>query len=133
MVIISICGNIGSGKTTVINKLKHYRYNVQEEPINEIKDLLEIYYKDMSKWSFPLQVKILLEYHKIKQNYKFQNISCIIERSPFESKNIFAKLLYQQQYLSETEYNNLKAKAEKEKRTLPNQVKLILEPHMKAK
>ena len=29
--------------------------------------------------------------------------------------------------ISETEYNNLKAKAEKEKRTLPNQVKLILD------
>tara|TARA_R110001592_G_scaffold85761_3_gene253320 strand:+ start:880 stop:1035 length:156 start_codon:yes stop_codon:yes gene_type:complete len=35
--------------------------------------------------------------------------------------------------ISETEYNNLKAKAEKEKRTLPNQVKLLLEPFMKAK
>lgn len=35
--------------------------------------------------------------------------------------------------LSETEWNNLKAKAEKEKRTLPNQVKLILEPYLKGK
>ena len=35
--------------------------------------------------------------------------------------------------ISETEYNNLKAKAEKEKRTLPNQIKIILEPFMKAK
>ena len=35
--------------------------------------------------------------------------------------------------LSETEYNNLKTKAAKEKRSLPNQVKLILEPYMEAK
>ena len=35
--------------------------------------------------------------------------------------------------LSETEWNNLKAKAEKEKRTLPNQVKLLLEPYLKGK
>jgi hypothetical protein len=35
--------------------------------------------------------------------------------------------------VTETEYNNLKTKAEKEKRTLPNQIKLILEPYMKAK
>jgi len=48
-------------------------------------------------------------------------------------KKLKEKIKMLQVPISETEYNNLKAKAEKEKRTLPNQVKLLLEPFMKAK
>jgi deoxyadenosine/deoxycytidine kinase len=62
--IISIEGNIGSGKTTLINKLQE---NLQdnfvflEEPLDEwleIKDerentILSKFYSDQSKYSFP--------------------------------------------------------------------------------
>ena len=35
--------------------------------------------------------------------------------------------------VTEKQFETLKEKAEKEKRSLPNQIKIILEPHMKGK
>uniref|UniRef100_A0A6C0F7K2 Deoxynucleoside kinase domain-containing protein n=1 Tax=viral metagenome TaxID=1070528 RepID=A0A6C0F7K2_9ZZZZ len=104
MVIISICGNIGSGKSTIINKLKAHGYCVYEEPISQMTEILENYYNDMHKWAFHLQLKVLKLYHDIKQEIN-QNTNkvFIIERSPYESKFVFAQSLYNQQILCKVE------------------------------
>jgi deoxyadenosine/deoxycytidine kinase len=68
--LVSIEGNIGSGKSTLMNYLRtsHGDYNYVEEPLatwNTIKDekdrnLLEVYYSDPIRWSFTFQVCALL-------------------------------------------------------------------------
>jgi deoxyadenosine/deoxycytidine kinase len=103
--IISLCGNIGSGKSTLVSNLNQNQnsYHVVQEPISEMNDLLVKYYKDFSKWAFHLQCKVLLLYNKIKTSL---NSECnyIIERSPIESKHIFAKALYNSGNLTKIEF-----------------------------
>lgn len=54
---IVIDGNIGSGKTTQLNLLKKIGLSIRCEPIQEWP--LELFYKDMSRWAFLLQIRIL--------------------------------------------------------------------------
>ena len=56
---IAIAGNIGSGKTTLTRMLaQHYGWTPRFEPV-DINPYLEDYYKDMSRWSFNLEVYFL--------------------------------------------------------------------------
>lgn len=102
---ISLCGNIGSGKSTLVSNLNHNQnvYRVVQEPISEMNDLLVKFYKDISKWAFHLQCKVLLLYNKIKSNQN-KEMNYIIERSPIESKYIFAEALYDSGDLTKIEY-----------------------------
>lgn len=103
--IISLCGNIGSGKSTLVSNLNHNQnvYHVVQEPISEMNDLLVKYYKDLSKWAFHLQCKVLLLYNKIKNNFS-NDRSYIVERSPIESKHVFAQALFESQQLTKIEF-----------------------------
>jgi len=104
--VISICGNIGSGKSTLIKTLSENQhiYKVVQEPVSEMNDLLCKFYADMSKWAFHLQCKVLLLYRTIYNNCYNEN-SYIIERSPIESKCIFAQALYDSKFLTTLEYS----------------------------
>ena len=103
--VVSICGNIGSGKSTIVSNLNQYQnvYHVVQEPISEMNDLLVKYYNDLSKWAFHLQCKVLLLYNKMKNNFSKER-SYIVERSPIESKYIFAQALFESGELTKIEY-----------------------------
>jgi deoxyadenosine/deoxycytidine kinase len=103
--IISLCGNIGSGKSTLVSNLNQDQnvYHVVQEPITEMNDLLVKYYKDLSKWAFHLQCKVLLLYNKMKQKFCKER-SYIVERSPIESKCIFAQALLDSGELTKIEF-----------------------------
>ena len=115
--IISIEGNIGSGKSHLIEYLKKtYKNNKQiiflDEPIEEwekIKDadgitILEKFYADQEKYSFPFQMmayisrlNILKKAIKLCESEEYKNkgmIYIFTERSLFTDKNVFAKMLY---------------------------------------
>ena len=90
--IITIEGNIGSGKSTIINNLKD-KYNVIEENVKDWKDWLSNFYKDKKKYSFGFQMQVLLSQMKLSEILKDnKNNINIIERSPYTSINIFGKL-----------------------------------------
>ena len=108
-IIISIEGNIGSGKSSLIDKLKTYYSNYKKckiifisEPIDIWKsivddnnnNLLNLYYQDQNKYSFPFQIMTLSS--RINQINNLINKYDIIitERSLFTDKNVFAKMLY---------------------------------------
>jgi deoxyadenosine/deoxycytidine kinase len=109
--IISIEGNIGSGKTTIIEHLekrigKNKSILFLREPLDvweSVKDnktgknILEKFYEDPEKYSFPFQVmayssRLSMIRKAIKENPDCQVIIC--ERSLEADKNIFAKMLY---------------------------------------
>jgi deoxyadenosine/deoxycytidine kinase len=128
--IISIEGNIGSGKSTLLNNLKKHFINNKnviflKEPVDEwsnIKDkegitILEKFYADQEKYSFPFQMmayisrlKLLRDTYK-EIDFEIQKIrgltsyyECsnsiktkyfiITERSLYTDKMVFAKMLY---------------------------------------
>ncbi|MDH5367702.1 MAG: deoxynucleoside kinase, partial [Cyclobacteriaceae bacterium] len=49
---IAICGNIGSGKTTLAQMLaKHYNWDAEFESVEDNPYLAD-FYEDMLRWSF---------------------------------------------------------------------------------
>lgn len=101
-----VAGNIGSGKTTLTQKLaqrlgwKPFFESVSDNPY------LEDFYKDMGRWSFNLQIFFLthrFNTHKIIENSPF---SAIQDRSIYEDAHIFARALFETGELSERDYES---------------------------
>ena len=106
MKTISITGNIGCGKSVILNDLRSLSdVQIVEEPVEEWRPFLEAFYTDPSKYSFQLQQEILQTYKHIA---KSQYTDMIVERNPFESVNVFAKVLFEDQNLTLEEYESLK-------------------------
>jgi deoxyadenosine/deoxycytidine kinase len=117
--IISIEGNIGSGKSTLVAELeKHFNVidevGFLQEPVNiwnTIKDengitILEKFYENNEKYAFQFQMmayisRLSIIKKAIKSNkYKY----IITERSLYTDANVFAKMLYDDKKISEIEY-----------------------------
>jgi len=86
---ISIIGNIGAGKTTVIRKLHDgTRLPVFLEPVDEWKDWLNLFYTDFRRWSLSFNLKVLMSFNK----WKGINCTALYERSPMCCKMVFTEL-----------------------------------------
>jgi deoxyadenosine/deoxycytidine kinase len=95
---ISVIGNIGCGKSTLLHSLYDQEYDVAFEPVNDWK-FLNKFYTDMKRWCFALQVEIL-------NSFKVMDISNkIVERSPWEACNIFAKNSHLNNLMTDDEYH----------------------------
>ena len=89
--IISIEGNIGSGKSTLIDNLNTIENIViHKEPIDQWTPWLDLFYKDMPKRILGFQFKILISYYKLLLKIK-NTETLLIERTPYTSFNIFLK------------------------------------------
>lgn len=115
--LISIEGNIGSGKSTIIEWLKtqnHVKVVFVDEPVNEwltIKDkdgnnALECFYKDQKKNAFCFQIlAYITRLKKLMDTLKEHNdVIIITERSIETDRNVFAKMLYEDGLLSSIEW-----------------------------
>ena len=111
-IIISIEGNIGSGKSTILAKLEelmadtNLRIVFLKEPVDmweSIKDpangenILQKFYQDQTRYAFPFQVmayasRLSMIRQTIKENPGVSVIIC--ERSLDADKHIFAKMLH---------------------------------------
>jgi len=121
--IISIEGNIGSGKTTILNRLKTEFLNKQtqkkilflREPVdiwetvkdNQNETILSKFYKNPKKHAFAFQVmafstRLTILREAIQQNPDVEIILC--ERSLDADKEIFAKMLHDDGVIEDTDY-----------------------------
>ena len=106
---VAIAGNIGAGKTTLTRMLsqklgwKAYYEKVIDNPY------LEDFYKDMSRWSFHLQIYFLSHRFKSQQEITEWPGSCIQDRSIYEDVEIFATTLHKQGFMSDRDFENYKA------------------------
>ena len=105
---VVVGGNIGSGKTTLTNKLSarlgwkaHYE-SVTDNPY------LSDFYADMKRWSFTLQVYFLTHRFETHQNIVRSPASAIQDRSIYEDVNIFARALFDQGEMDLRDYENYK-------------------------
>ena len=104
--IVAICGLIGTGKSTLVNKLANNNgYTSFEEPVDNNQFLVD-YYKDPARWSFTLQVYYLWERYKQAQeaHMKSLNGETVILDSTIYSDMAFALLQRQSGYFTKDEY-----------------------------
>jgi len=101
---IAIAGNIGSGKTTLAEKLaKHYNWNPLYESVDHNPYLKE-FYSDMTRWAFHLQIYFLntrfTQAHEIRNSTK----PVIQDRTIYEDAHIFAANLHKNGHLNDRDY-----------------------------
>ncbi len=99
---ISIDGNIGCGKSSLLSKLcQETRFPVFLEPVNDWNELLTLFYEDPVRWGLSLNTKILLSFYKFKNN----DFDSLYERSPISNRYIFCELQHEQGKMNELEFN----------------------------
>ena len=103
---IAVSGNIGSGKTTLTEKLaKHYGWKSEFEAVDN-NPYLPDFYEDMKRWSFHLQVYFLnSRFNQIKKIQESE-IATIQDRTIYEDAYIFAENLFKSQLLTQRDYEN---------------------------
>lgn len=105
-IFIAVAGNIGTGKTTLTNMLsKRFGWTPHFEAVRD-NPYLEDFYKDMARWSFPLQIFFLNNRFRAHQEITLHTNSAIQDRSIYEDANIFARNLYEQGKMEERDYRN---------------------------
>ena len=92
--LVSVAGNIGSGKTTLTTLLaKHYNWEAYFEAVDE-NPYLNDFYEDMQRWSFNLQIYFLnTRFNKIQELRK-SGKDVIQDRTIYEDAFIFAPNLH---------------------------------------
>jgi deoxyadenosine/deoxycytidine kinase len=116
--LISVEGNIGSGKTTLIEELKEAKFLIPHVVIledvkewtsfvdQEGNNILEMYYKDRQKYSYCFQSLVLVSriQHIVQTIKDNPNAIIITERSQLTDLMIFAKTLYENKAMTEIEW-----------------------------
>jgi deoxyguanosine kinase len=127
MFIISFEGNIGCGKSTIVQRLREvmpsfhdgntsYPIIYIDEPVkvwngirdNQGKGIIERYYEDQSKFAFQFQMMAYItRLTELRKAVKMYNGNCIIitERSIETDRQIFAKMLYEKGIMDEISYH----------------------------
>ena len=86
---IGIAGNIGSGKTTLTKMLSdHYGWTAKYESVVE-NPYLEDYYRDISRWSFNLEVYFLEQRFKDVLEISRSKNTIVQDRTIFEGVYVF--------------------------------------------
>jgi deoxyadenosine/deoxycytidine kinase len=103
---IAVSGNIGSGKTTLVEKLsRHYGWTPLYESVDH-NPYLRDFYDDMTRWAFHLQIYFLNsrfnQVHQIRQSEK----PVIQDRTIYEDAYIFATNLHKSKHISDRDYQS---------------------------
>lgn len=103
---IGIAGSIGSGKSSITTLLaKQYGFRPFFESVDD-NPYLEDFYKDMSRWSFHLQIYFLSSRFRQQNQLAGSSDSIIMDRTIYEDAEIFARNLYEIGKMDERDYQN---------------------------
>jgi deoxyguanosine kinase len=121
MYIISVEGNIGSGKSTLIKNMKENLTEIDNVPVvylpepvhlwesiksEDGKNMIEKFYENQEKYSFSFQMMAYISRLQIFKEAIIANPNSIIitERCLLTDYNIFAKMLYESNKMLKEEY-----------------------------
>ncbi|MBN1680470.1 MAG: deoxynucleoside kinase [Anaerolineae bacterium] len=108
--LVLIEGNIAAGKTTLGKKLAASdQFSFIPEPVDRWQtgfaaNLLERFYTETRRWAFTLQICAFVTRAQAIQNLPDDTLHVAFERSVFCDRHVFAKNVYQQGLMDETEW-----------------------------
>jgi deoxyadenosine/deoxycytidine kinase len=103
---IAICGNIGCGKTSLVEKLsKHYSWTPLYESVDK-NPYLRDFYHDMTRWAFHLQIYFLNSRFRQVNEIRTNKKTTIQDRTIYEDAYIFAANLHASGHINERDYQS---------------------------
>ena len=103
---IAISGNIGSGKTTLAEKLsKHYGWTPLFESVDK-NPYLKDFYHDMTRWAFHLQIYFLNSRFRQVNEIRASGKTTIQDRTIYEDAYIFAPNLHAMGLMTTRDFKN---------------------------
>ncbi|MBX2968940.1 MAG: deoxynucleoside kinase [Cyclobacteriaceae bacterium] len=103
---IAISGNIGSGKTTLAEKLsKHYGWTPLYESVDK-NPYLKDFYNDMTRWAFHLQIYFLNSRFRQVNEIRANDNTTVQDRTIYEDAYIFAANLHKSGHISDRDYQS---------------------------
>lgn len=115
--IISVAGNISSGKTTLAKKISSlYNFTYIPYKRNELS-FLDDFFQNISKLFFATQTSFLV--NKVTEIYEKRNNNVVVDRSLYEDIHIFAQLWMDNYAVDEKEKTLYKELAEYLISTIP--------------
>jgi len=104
MPIITIDGNIGCYKTSILNYFhKNYKLAIDLEPVDNWTDYLDNLYNTQNT-SYDFQIKVWIDRCWIQEKTA---MPVLMERSPNFIKNVFVRKAYEDKTINEKEYENI--------------------------
>lgn len=107
--VVSICGAIGVGKTTIIPHLalllreNGISVTVVNENVHEWSKILKMFYEDQARWAYTLQTSVLVSRVNAFENRDKDAQVVLVERG-IDTDKIFADMLFDDGKMSEQEY-----------------------------
>lgn len=106
---LAIAGNIGVGKTELTHRLsEELGWLAYYEPVIQ-NPYLDVFYGDMERWSFHLQIYFLSERFKAQVEIGRSALPFIQDRTIYEDSEIFARTLHAQGSMTQVDYENYRA------------------------
>ena len=104
MPIITIDGNIGSYKTSILNYFhKNYKLAIDLEPVDNWTEYLANLYNTPNS-SYDFQIKVWIDRCWIQEK---TSMTILMERSPYFIKNVFVRKAYEDKTINDAEYENI--------------------------
>jgi deoxyadenosine/deoxycytidine kinase len=106
---IAIAGNIGAGKSTLVDFLSR-TYNISPfyEP-NEDNPYLPDFYKDMNRWAFHSQLYFLSNKFRLHQEMDRAPGVVVLDRTIFEDAEVFATALHEMRHIDRRDWQTYQA------------------------
>ncbi len=106
---LAIAGNIGVGKTELTTRLSdELGWEAYYEPVIQ-NPYLDMFYADMARWSFHLQIYFLSERFKAQVEICKSPVPFIQDRTIYEDAEIFARTLHEQGSMTDVDHDNYAA------------------------
>ena len=101
---IAVAGNIGAGKTSLVDFLcKQYELKPFFEP-NDFNPYLKDFYGDMRRWAFHSQIYFLSHKFRLHRELERYPGTVVQDRTIYEDAEIFAKNLHRARHINKRDY-----------------------------